>query len=323
MATTEKPTAQVLISSHKNEPILAGWRYGLGKSVAWTSDVKPAWGKDWISWTHFSKFWGQVVNWTLPAENTDVDFDLSVTHRKGSGEIRIDTKQLSPTVFVVRVAGPNGTGQTVDITQEAANRFIGSFQMHESGTYIITAKQVGTENSLSKTLSRSYPAEYAVFDVNTALLKKLSQETDGLYQPTIAQITHPGGKPIEERVSLFQSLLIIVVILFVLEMILRRFSIVSGYLAELKAQLHRRTEAIIPKALTQLSQKKSDVDAVIKDGVFTNVEIASPRQQSSDRSVGTTSKSHRSSDEVDNTIQQSQVGTMTRLLAAKKRSQSV
>ncbi|MYI94909.1 VWA domain-containing protein [Candidatus Poribacteria bacterium] len=319
VATAEKPTAQVLVSSHKNEPILAGWRYGLGKSVAWTSDVKPAWGKDWISWTHFSKFWGQVVNWTLPSENTDVDFDLSVSHRNGGGDIRIDTHDLSPVSFVVQVAGPNGTGQTVDITQDAANLFIGSFQMRESGTYIVTAKQGGTENSLSGTsltvtLSRSYPAEYAVFDVNTALLKKLSQETDGLYQPTIAQITHPGGVPIEERVSLFQSLLIIAAILFVLEMILRRFSIVSGYLAELKAQLSRRTEAIIPEALTQLSQKKTDVDTEIKDGVFTNVEIAS---------VGAISLSHRSSDEVDNTIQQSEVGAMTRLLAAKKRSQSV
>ncbi len=311
VATAEKPTAQVLISSHKNEPILAGWRYGLGKSVAWTSDVKPAWGKDWISWTHFNKFWGQVVNWTLPSENTDVNFDLSVSHRNGGGEIRIDTKDLSPVSFVVQVAGPNGTGQTVDITQDGANRFIGSFQIRESGTYIVTAKQVGTENSLTVTLSRSYPAEYAVFDVNTALLKKLSQETDGLYQSTIAQITHPGGVPIEERMSLFQSLLIIAAILFVLEMILRRFSIVSGYLAELKAQLHRRTEAIIPEALTQLSQKKTDVDTEIKDGVFTNVEIASPRQQSSDR------------DEVDNTISQSEVGTMARLLVAKKRSQSV
>ncbi len=325
VATAEKTSAQVLISSHKNEPILAGRRYGLGKSVAWTSDVKPAWSKDWISWTNFSKFWGQVVNWTLPHENTAVDFDLSVMHHigqhNGRGEIRIDTKGLSPLSFVVHVADPNGTGQTVDITQDGVNRFIGSFQMHESGTYIVTAKQVGTENSVSETpqsvtLALSYPAEYAVFDVNTALLKKLSRETDGFYQPTIAQITHPGGKPIEERVSMFQSLLLVAAILFVLEMILRRFSIVSGYFAELKAQLsgsliNHSVEAVMPEALTQLSQTKTDAVTEIKDGVFNNVEMASPRQQSSSR------------DEVDNTISQSQVGTMTRLLAAKKRSQSV
>ncbi len=341
VATTEKPTAQVWINSHKNEPVLAGWRYGLGKSVVWTSDVRPAWGKDWISWTHFSKFWGQVVNWTLPAENTDVGFDLSVMqhngHRNGGGDIRIDTKDLSPVSFVVQVAGPHGTGQTVNITQDAANRFVGSFQMPESGTYFITAKQLGTEKSLPETLltvtlSRSYPAEYAVFEVNTVLLKRLSQATDGLYQPTIAQITYPGGHfnnlAIEERVSLFQSLLIIAVILFVLEMLLRRFRIVSGYFAELKAQLSgslvsSTTEVIIPEVLMQLSKKKTDFDAVMKEGDFTNVEIASPMRQSSNRSLGAVHLLHLSSDEIDNTVQQSEVGSMTRLLAAKKRSQSV
>ena len=68
VASAEKTVAQVFIKSHKDEPVLAGWYYGLGKSVAWTSDVKPAWSSEWISWSDFGKFWGQVVNWTLPTE---------------------------------------------------------------------------------------------------------------------------------------------------------------------------------------------------------------------------------------------------------------
>ncbi len=314
VATAEKTTAQVLVSSHKNEPILAGWRYGLGKSVAWTSDVKPAWGKDWISWTNFSKFWGQVVNWTLPTENRAVDFDLSVMqhnmHRNGRCEIRIDTKGLSPVSFVVQVAGPNGTGQTVDITQDGVNRFIGSFQMREIGTYIVTAKQVRTENSLSETpltvtLALSYPAEYAVFDVNTAVLKKLSRETDGFYQATIAQITHPGGKRIENRVSLFQSLLIVAAILFVLEMILRRFSIASGYFAELRSQLRRQSEAVVPETLTQLTEKKAIVNSLADRGVYAT--------------VGTIPSNERSTPD---NISETAAEAMTRLLAAKNRSRS-
>ena len=310
VATAEKPTAQVLISSHKNEPILAGWRYGLGKSVAWTSDVKPAWGKDWISWTNFSKFWGQVVNWTLTTENTAVDFDLSVMHHNGRGEIRIDTKGLSPVSFVVHVAGPNGNGQTVDITQDGVNRFIGSFQMRELGTYIVTAKQVGTENSVSETpqsvtLALSYPAEYAVFDVNTELLKKLSQETDGFYQPTIAQITHPGGKLIESRVSLFQALLILAAILFVLEMILRRFSIASGYFAELRSQLRRQSEAVVPETLLQLTEKKSNVNSLANSGVYATAETIPSNERSTPDNISETTAE-----------------AMTRLLAAKNRSRS-
>ena len=81
VSTTEKEVAQVFIRSHKDEPILAGWNFGLGKSVAWTSDVQPVWATAWISWENFGKFWGQVVNWVLPATDADTDFDLSVSLR--------------------------------------------------------------------------------------------------------------------------------------------------------------------------------------------------------------------------------------------------
>ncbi len=311
VATSEKAAAQVLITSHKREPILARWDYGLGKSVAWTSDVKSAWSRDWISWSNFGKFWGQVVNWTLPTEGVNADYDMSVSHLNGQGEVVINTQHSSPTSFDIQVAGPDGIGQTVEMQQESTYRYNGTFQMNELGSYIITAKQTGTENSLSEILSLSYPAEYAVSDVNTNLLKRLSEETDGTYQPTLSQFTAYEGEPYEKRISLSFTLLTIAVVLFVLEMILRRFSVASGYFAELRTQLRRKTEAIMPETLTQLSKKKTDVDTAIKEGFLTNVEIASQRQQSSDR------------EKVDNTIKQSEVGTVTRLLAAKKRSQSV
>ena len=46
-ATTEKEVAQVFIRSHKAEPVLAGWNFGLGKSMAWTSDL-TTWAEKWV-----------------------------------------------------------------------------------------------------------------------------------------------------------------------------------------------------------------------------------------------------------------------------------
>lgn len=305
VATSEKTAAQVLISSHKNEPILAGWHYGLGKSVAWTSDVKTAWSRDWIPWSNFGKFWGQVINWTLPNEGVNADFDLSVSHFNGNGEIEINTKHPSPTSFTVQVAGPNGIGKTVNIQQESTYRHIGKFLMNDRGSYIITAKQEGTGDSLSETISLSYPVEYAVGDANTKLLKTLSEETNGTYQPTIAQITAAQGKPYETRLSLSFTLLIFAVILFVIEMILRRFSIASGYFAELRSLLRNRKDAVVPATLTQLSKKKVNADTTYETGLIANIGFPTLNQR-----------------EVDTTIEQSDPGTMTRLLAAKRRSQS-
>ena len=110
IATSEKELAQVYIHSHEDHPILAGWNYGLGRSIAFTSDVKPGWGSDWIEWENFGKFWGQVVNWALPSTDGAADFDLQITPRNGRGEVLIDTASTIATyglTFDVRVARPN------------------------------------------------------------------------------------------------------------------------------------------------------------------------------------------------------------------------
>ena len=309
VASAEKTVAQVFIKSHKDEPVLAGWYYGLGKSVAWTSDVKPAWSKEWISWSDFGKFWGQVVNWTLPTEGSDVDFDIIVSPRNGSAEVVINTQQASPTSYVVQVAGPNGTSQSVNMQQESISRYLGTFQMNDSGSYIVTAKREGDEQKRTETISLSYPAEYAAFDANTNLLKKLSEDTGGIYEPTLSQVAAPAGTPIEKRMSLSHVLLVAAVILFLLEMILRRFSIASGYLAELRAQLHRQSDADAPETLTRLAQKKGNVVTISNSDIQAQMQTVSKRENIVDEDVLK--------------LAQPTEGAMTRLLAAKRRSRSV
>ena len=230
VSTADKEIAQVFIRSHKEEPILAGWNFGLGKSVAWTSDVQGAWAKDWIRWNSFGKFWGRVVNWTLSATDTDADFDLSVSLRHGVAQVSVDTRTPSQTTYKLHVAGPEGASESVEIQQDTPTRHSGTFQMHNSGAYIVTAQREGDERRRTEVLTLSYPAEYAEFGVDTALLKMLAAGTAGIHEPTPTQITRAAGVPVEKQVSLAQALLIAAVILFVLEMILRRYSITNRYL---------------------------------------------------------------------------------------------
>ena len=117
IATTQKDIAQVFIRSHKDEPVLAGWNIGLGKAVAWTSDAKPVWAEEWIPWHNFGKFWGQVLNWVLPGADTGTDFDLTVSLRHGAAEVSIGTQKPTQAVYEVRVAGPNGSSEPIEMQQ--------------------------------------------------------------------------------------------------------------------------------------------------------------------------------------------------------------
>lgn len=266
IATSEKELAQIYIRSHEDHPILAGWNYGLGRSVAFTSDVKPGWGADWIEWENFGKFWGQVVNWVLPSTDEAGDFDLEATHQNSKGELLIDTASTMAThgiTFDARIALPNGGGEAVELRRIAPTQYSGTFPVHERGSYLLTVQKNRdgeVESTAYKSLALSYPTEFAEFETNRQLLNELANQTNGIFEPSPKQIAQHRGTAIEHLKPPSFTLLIVSLILFVLEMILRRFSIASGYLAELKAQLaslRQREDHASPLTLSRLRQKKA------------------------------------------------------------------
>ena len=99
----------------------------------------------------------------------------------------------------MHVAGPHHNNQIVEMKQVNSKRFQGEFQMTDVGSYIVTAKQDGDENKITESITMSYPVEYANFETNTSLLKILSEETGGIFEPTISQITASSGVPIETK----------------------------------------------------------------------------------------------------------------------------
>ncbi|HSH21287.1 MAG TPA: VWA domain-containing protein, partial [Candidatus Caenarcaniphilales bacterium] len=68
--TTPKATAQTVLVSARDDPVLAQWQYGLGRSVAWTSDASGRWAQNWIGWTGFNQFFSQLVSWTFPGDES-------------------------------------------------------------------------------------------------------------------------------------------------------------------------------------------------------------------------------------------------------------
>ena len=66
IATTPKQTSDINLISIEGDPILARWQYGLGRAVAWTSDLEGKWAYDWVTWKNFNEIWNQLVSWTFP-----------------------------------------------------------------------------------------------------------------------------------------------------------------------------------------------------------------------------------------------------------------
>ena len=94
VATSIKGTADLVLMTHQEDPLLATWRYGLGRSVAFTSDAKAKWGMLWLRWGDFNKFWAQVVRWTLRSgTRSDTTVSVDAAGRPGGRHVdAIDPK---------------------------------------------------------------------------------------------------------------------------------------------------------------------------------------------------------------------------------------
>jgi len=141
VATTPKPAARVILSTHQDDPLLAAWQYGLGRSVAWTSDATGRWAQRWVEWEGFSRFWAQAVRWTL-VEQASVPVEVTVTLEGEEAHVTVDAVDEDG-AFVngldasVSLVGPEGEPLLVELTQTAPGRYEGTFTPQVEGAYLM------------------------------------------------------------------------------------------------------------------------------------------------------------------------------------------
>ena len=131
VATTLKSTADLVLMTHQEDPLLATWRYGLGRSAAFTSDAKAKWALLWMRWNGFNKFWSQVVRWTLRS-GTRSDTAATVARVDETGEVLVDAVDAKGEFInfldsQVGVVSPNKQRTVVELEQVAPGRYRGRF----------------------------------------------------------------------------------------------------------------------------------------------------------------------------------------------------
>src|SRR6187431_31447 len=121
--TTAKAAAQTVLVTARDDPLLAQWQYGLGRSVAWTSDSTGRWARDWLGWSGFSRFFSQLVAWTFPGEETG-GIEAAFDTKGGQTTLHVESVEAdgSPRDFYSTsavVVGPDLEPQNVTLVQVA------------------------------------------------------------------------------------------------------------------------------------------------------------------------------------------------------------
>jgi uncharacterized membrane protein len=143
VASTAKDTAQVLLRSPvpNSDPILAAWQFGLGRSVAWTSDATSRWASDWVDWESFPRFFSQMVRWTI-TEGIQTNLETRVEQRGEEAVLVVDARDnlgnfLNGLILQATIVGPTLENQTTPLPQVSPGRYEGVFEPGQEGAYWI------------------------------------------------------------------------------------------------------------------------------------------------------------------------------------------
>lgn len=182
--TYPKASAEQVLLTSDGKPLLAVRRYGLGRTAAFTSDLRGRWGRSWVEWPELPRLLAQLVRWV---ERPSAGEELSVTveEKRGDAVIAVDAEAgtgdfLNFLDLTASVVYPDGRAEEVAVGQIGPGQYRGSFAAEESGPYVVTVRENDSRQPPQvHGLVVPYSREYRDFEPNLPLLEGIAETTGG------------------------------------------------------------------------------------------------------------------------------------------------
>src|SRR6478672_4670372 len=227
-----KPTCEVILSSEKGDPLLVWWRYGLGMTVAFTSDAKARWAAEWLTWPGYSKFWAQLVRHTMRKSEAK-GVAVEVVQRGGRATLTLDAidpagRFINAAETEMTLIDPRLATSKIPMNQTAPGRYVADFETPLSGPYHLELTQkVGGQvlYQQSRGISVGYSDELRLKPTNETLLKSIAESSGGKYQITADDVFASTGRTARRPTPLWPWLVTAAAVLLVLDVALRRIDL--------------------------------------------------------------------------------------------------
>ncbi|GAB4211154.1 MAG: VWA domain-containing protein [Roseiflexaceae bacterium] len=236
--TELKEAARAILLTPEGKPVLAQWQYGLGRAVAWTSDLKNLWGKDWIVWDQFPRFVSGLVDLLLPPPVTE---RLSLQSVSSGAETALDLlaqdaegKPLNDLTVDARMVDPTGQSVGLSFSQIGPGRYRATARTESSGVYLAEVAASGAQGpigTVSTGVAVSYSPEYGDQRTNPQLLRDLADLTGGRAAPPAAEVFARTNQQVGSTQEAALALLWLALLLWPLDIAVRRLFLSRGELA--------------------------------------------------------------------------------------------
>ena len=235
--------SQLILASDRGEPLLARRRVGQGWSLAWTSDLKARWAVDWLKWRSFGNFMAQMVREhqarddavvrpmqvellgdellaRVDAFDEDENFDSSL---KSVLHLRMHSSSGEQS------AARNEGSREVAFRLVAPGRYEARIKLEAYGSYSLkathhrsSAGQLLPAGVSYGAVSLPYPEEYKNLNPRPRVVEAWAKAARGRVNPPDALAWDPRGDVVVARVAKWPLPLLVAMVLFFLDLLVRR-----------------------------------------------------------------------------------------------------
>jgi len=228
--TYPKPTAEVLLSAGKEDPILARWRLGLGRVAVLNTDLAGEWSGGWLSWEKGGLLLDAILTAAEPmsgvsfglrpsVEVTDTGIEALVDARDPQGGF-VNFLGLEATLIET---GLLPTGGTHAMEQVGAGLYRTSFPAKEEGGYALRIDDRTRDQQVIIPICIPYPAEYRATGIDKGALRQIARATGGRFLDDEILPTPPAGGEAITYTDVHSHFLLAALALFLVELAVRKF----------------------------------------------------------------------------------------------------
>jgi uncharacterized membrane protein len=234
--TSPKSSAKTILDGpeeDEDDPILATWKAGVGTTAAFTSDLSPRWGADWVNWPRYQAFVQQLIT-SISRVNKPSFLHMQSFASGNSGIVSIEdyARDASFLDLQASVTGPGNETETrqIELRQTGAQRYEGKFELWGEGRYKIVAAgtDADREDHVNSGFVVPFSHEYLRFSSNPIALTEILETTGGRQVEPDATADWLYGVPRHARSSstaIFHWFLLALAVLVPLDVACRRIQL--------------------------------------------------------------------------------------------------
>ncbi len=263
VATTPRAAADVVLKSPQSDPLLATWEYGLGRVMAWTSDAQGRWTADLLRSPSANLLFGDIVRYSLPQAG-DPALQVETQVQGDHTHILVTAPILSGATVDVNAVTPDLADQQLTLASTGPGRFEGDLPTDQVGSYLLHVTQsVGGVVKHTNTVGVvvPYSPEYRNLGTDTNSLRAIAQAGGGSLITDLSQLYSVPVPPAQAEQALDELLLVLAIILFPIDVALRRLVLRIEDVPAWKAAFKRAPARPVAAeaTVTRLRERVADV----------------------------------------------------------------